>query len=312
MEEVKEKTPTKSVFIGKTANQTIADAMLYPEPKDLWNKLWYENEACCLFSDSNLGKSILAVQIAAEIAENQDVALFDFELSSKQFQKRYTDDEGNNQYPFSDRLMRYEINPTEIYNADFEKAIIEGIENVVKSKGAKVVIIDNLTYLCMSAEKGDAAGSLMMKLMQLKRLYELSILVLAHTPKRALTNPITQNDLAGSKRLFNFFDSCFAIGKSCKDDKLRYIKQLKCRNGEFSYGSDEVMVCSIDKGADNFLRFNFIGLGIERNHLKELTDEDKAERITKAKEMAREGKTNVYIASQFDVSEGAVRKWLKS
>lgn len=39
----------------------------------------------------------------------------------------------------------------------------------------------------------------MQRLMKLKLQYEWSILILAHTPKRPLSNPITQNDLAGSK-----------------------------------------------------------------------------------------------------------------
>ena len=54
----------------------------------------------------------------------------------------------------------------------------------------------------------------------------ISILVLAHTPKRSLDCPITSNDLAGSKRLYNFFDSVFTIGKSAQDGGLRYVKQL--------------------------------------------------------------------------------------
>ena len=40
---------------------------------------------------------------------------------------------------------------------------------------------------------------------QSQKRYALSILVLAHTPKRSLDCPITSNDLAGSKRLYNFF-----------------------------------------------------------------------------------------------------------
>lgn len=54
----------------------------------------------------------------------------------------------------------------------------------------------------------------MIHLNNLKKRYGLSILVLAHTPKRSMECPITSNDLAGSKRLYNFFDSVFAIGKS--------------------------------------------------------------------------------------------------
>lgn len=72
----------------KTANQTILDAATRPNPKDLYHSLWYEGEVCCLFADSNLGKSIYAVQMADEIARDQKILYVDCELSDKQFQLR--------------------------------------------------------------------------------------------------------------------------------------------------------------------------------------------------------------------------------
>ena len=116
-------------------------------------------------------------------------------------------------------------------------------------------------------EKGDAAGRLMIQLNNLKKRYALSILVLAHTPKRSLDCPITSNDLAGSKRLYNFFDSVFTIGKSAQDGGLRYVKQLKVRYGTFSHDADNVIVYEIDK-VDAFLQFVFRGYSTEKEHLK--------------------------------------------
>jgi hypothetical protein len=59
----------------------------------------------------------------------------------------------------------------------------------------------------------------------LKNKHNLSILILAHTPKRNFTNPLSNNDLQGSKMLANFIDSSIAIGKSYLNEDLRYIKQ---------------------------------------------------------------------------------------
>lgn len=77
----------------KTANQTILDAATRPNPKDLYHSLWYEGEVCCLFADSNLGKSIYAVQMADEIARDQKILYVDCELFDKQFQLRYLNPE---------------------------------------------------------------------------------------------------------------------------------------------------------------------------------------------------------------------------
>lgn len=53
----------------------------------------------------------------------------------------------------------------------------------------------------------------MKQLKTLKNKYDLSLLILAHTPKRDLSKQLTRNDLQGSKMLINFCDSCFAIAK---------------------------------------------------------------------------------------------------
>lgn len=152
------------MFTVKTANRTIKEAALRPNPDALWLTLWYEGEVCCLFSDSNMGKSIYAVQIATSIADKQRVLYFDFELSDKQFQLRYSD-EANNLNQFPDNLYRVEINRDSLDSANFEEAVIGNIEQAAIKSGAKVLIIDNLTYLCIASEKGDAAGTLMFRLM---------------------------------------------------------------------------------------------------------------------------------------------------
>lgn len=297
------------MFTIKSANETLMEASQRPNPDTLWLSLWYEGECCCLFSDSNLGKSIYAVQIASDIARKQKVMYFDFELSDKQFQLRYTDDDGK-LFQFPDNLFRVEINK-ELINAEcFEDRLINDIEQAAKETNVRVFIIDNLTYLCVASEKGDAAGSLMMRLMALKRKYDLSMLIIAHTPKRPLTNPITANDLAGSKKLFNFFDSAFAIGRSAKDENLRYIKQLKCRYGEFQYDSNNVIVAQIEKvGA--FTQFVPMGYATEREHLRELSDKDLSKEKDRIKELSDNGLSYRNIANELGISLGKVQRALK-
>ena len=234
----------------KTANRTILEASQLPTPRALWDSFWYEGELSCLFADSNVGKSILAVQIADRIARTDNVLYLDFELSEKQFQLRYTDEHGK-PYTFPERLYRVSLDCDALLDADFEGTIIGSIEQMAQQTRCRIFIVDNLTYLCCAMEKGDAAGRLMIQLNNLKKRYGLSILVLAHTPKRSLDCSITSNDLAGSKRLYNFFDSVFVIGKSALDGGLRYVKQLKVRYGTFSYDADNVIVYEIEKTDDN-------------------------------------------------------------
>jgi len=150
----------------------------------------------------------------------------------------------------------------------------------------------------------------MKRLKALKNKYDLSILVLAHTPKRDLSKPITRNDLAGSKMLINFCDSVFSIGESNLDKSIRYFKQIKSRNTEILFDAENVIICQIEK-PDNFLQFDFLDFGTEREHLKQFTENDREQRISEASELKKQGVSNVEIARMFGVSEGAVRKWIK-
>lgn len=311
------------LFTIKTANNWIEEAKNRPIPKMLFSQLWYEGEICILFADTNLGKSILAVQIGNSISkgeqiksfiietQKQSVLYFDFELSDKQFQNRYSKDYKEN-YVFDDNFLRVEINPDLELPKDvtFDDYLILSIEKSILSSNSKVLIIDNITYLKSDNEKAKEALPLMKKLKELKTKYSLSILILAHTPKRDLSKPITRNDLAGSKMLINFCDSCFTIGESTQDKQIRYIKQIKQRNCEQVFDADNVCVCQINKEY-NFLQFEFVNLGNEREHLKQYTEKDKNNVILQVKELSQQGKSQRAISSEVGISLGAVNKYLK-
>lgn len=254
----------------------------------LFSEFWHDEALCILFADTNSGKSILAVQIANSIsngeairgfkleAKKQVVMYFDFEMSDKQFEKRYSINYANH-YIFDNNFLRIEINPDCTDFNDFEKALFEAIENNIVLYDAKILIIDNLTYLKTQAtETAKEALPLMKRLKELKIKHNLSILALAHTPKRNLIYPITKNDLAGSKHLSNFADSIFAIGESCKDKSLRYLKQLKARATEVVYDSENIIVTEISQPY-NFLAFEFLDFSNEREHLKQPTENEQAD-----------------------------------
>ena len=298
-------TDNIGMFTIRTANRTIAEAAMRPNPRQLYQELWYEGEVCCLFSDSNLGKSIYAVQMADTIATLRPVLLVDCELTDKQFQMRYTDIDTGVMHIFPELLYRAEINPNTLDVKDYETKIFHHIEAAAQHMKCNIIIIDNLTYLCNSSDKGVDAGLFMMKLMNLKKKYGWSLLIIAHTPKRSLMSPITQNDLAGSKKLYNFFDSVFAIGKSAKDSRLRYVKQLKVRAGEFRYDSSNVIVYEIEK-TDGFVHFEFKEFSTEKEHLKERTEKEITSTHRNVHELKSQGKSTREIAAYLGLSKSKV------
>ncbi len=208
--------------------------------------------------------------------------------------------------------MRVEINPeAEIPDGvTFEDFLSHSLERSIAETGARILIIDNLTYLKNETEKAKDALPLMKQLKALKSKYGLSILALAHTPKRDLTKPITRNDLQGSKMLMNFCDSSFSIGESHADTSLRYLKQIKQRSTEQIYDADNVCVCQVVK-PENFLLFELIGHSSEYKHLKQQSEQEADDRLADAAQMKKDGVTNAEIARKYGVSEGAVRKWFR-
>jgi hypothetical protein len=311
-------------FITKSTNDWINEAKKRPIPKMLFGEFWYENELCILFSDTNLGKSILAFQICDSISngapikgfklekEASKILYFDFELSDKQLEKRCSNNYQDH-YDFNNNFLRSEINPESVLPETFksyEEFLCDGIEKLIIRQNVKILVIDNITYLKNDTEKAKDALHLMKLLNSLKKKYSLSILVLAHTPKRDATKPITKNDLSGSKMLMNFCDSSFAIGDSFRQSGLRYLKQIKQRNTEHIYDSNNVVLCNIEK-KHNFLEFNFQGFDIEYEHLKVVSQLPSEERTQKVIELKSNGLSNVEIGKELGISEGTVRYILK-
>lgn len=320
---------TKGLFTVKSANKWIAESKKKPIPEMLFGEFWFEQELCILFADTNQGKSILAVQIGNSIsrgecipgfkleAQKQPVLYFDFELSAKQFESRYstkneTEKRYENHHVWDNDFIRVEINPRADVpeGISFEQYLNQSLEQSISETGAKVLIIDNLTYLKSDTEKSKEAAPLVKGLQSIIDKYECSILVLAHTPKRDLSKPISRNDLQGSKRLIDFCDCAFTIGESHHDTSVKYFMQIKVRAMEFIYTPENVVVCQLHK-PHNFLHFEFLNFGTEREHLKHPTETDREQLIENVKELTQKGYSQRQIAAELSIGLGTVNKYLK-
>jgi hypothetical protein len=125
-----------------TTNEWIEYAKNNPIPLMLFGELWFEKEMAILFSDTNLGKSIVAVQIANSLSKGmstanltnqcpaQKVLYLDFELTSKQFENRYSTD-FDDHYIFDDNFLRSELDLDKIRNIDseFEDELLKSLES---------------------------------------------------------------------------------------------------------------------------------------------------------------------------------------
>ena len=293
----------------KPANDWIVDSLNSPDPKTFFHDLIVQYENTVIFAASNVGKSILAIQIAEHIARTEKILYIDLELSSKQFQMRYTDTSTGEVHIFPSNFIRAEIDPELIMGADLEQEILDSIEEAAL-QGISYFVVDNLTFICNDSEKGATAGSFMMKLISLKKKYHLTIIVIAHTPKRRGYDPITQSDLAGSAKLMNFFDAGIALARSARDNNLRYLKQVKVRTGEYQYDSDNVIIYDVIKD-NGFLRFELQDYGKEEDHLKNGDSSEDLEEIEDILKLQAQDKSLRDIARILGISLGKVQRRLK-
>ena len=302
-----------------------------PEAKMLFGELWHQGELAIMFADTNVGKSVLAVQLGDNIAKarktgtfacsakKQRVLYVDFELSTAQFYHRYKHPDGN--YEFSGNFFRAQFNPANDDAGDlqyYHDAVIAGLEYKINLVKATVLIIDNITCLRGGTESAAVALRLMNSLKSLKAEYNLSILVLAHTPKRRNpSRPISADDMHGSKLLINFADSAFAIGRSAADHSLCYLKQIKQRNTQQRYGDDNVCLCRITRPG-NFLHFTFNGYSPEQPHLRttarlppQLQSAEHERLLTEITALTAEGLSQREISRRLNIALGLVNKMMR-
>ena len=295
----------------------------------MFGEHWRVGELAILFGETGSGKSLLAAQIVHAVSSGwqptqpwpfeldvspQRVVYFDLELSDEQFDKRYTSAPGDPpaEFPFNPRFIRvpprsedYEIPPG---FRDYTEWLIHSMVEFIEVSDARVVIIDNITWLNNATQIGNSATRVMKMLNRLKKSMDLSILVIAHTPKRPIHTRLTLNDLQGSIMLANLTDSLFALGTSTKGRDIRYVKSIKRRS--FAGGSiDEVSVIRLVKD-QCFLGFEYLGEEDETEHAPKISRE-RLIKIEKMLSLADRGLTQKRIGEMTGVSSATVNRCLK-
>ena len=248
-------------------NDYLEKGRMMDAPKELIPHVLVEHEVTFFFGDTGIGKSIFATQMAREVArQGKRVLYISFELSQQQWAQRYPG------FHFPDTLYIANIDYTKMHDVTEQNRILDEIQRLALEYGIEVVVIDNFTNLCINSKEGSEAGNIMLQLLSLRMTHNWTMLILAHVPKRKPGDPLTLNDLAGSKILSNLADNVVGLNKSKKDKDLRYIIQLKYRSFSIELDYKNVQELMITD-SDNWLHFEYGGYDEERAHLPRSRDE---------------------------------------
>jgi archaellum biogenesis ATPase FlaH len=280
-------------FTTTTINQSFAKAKdSITNKKNLFGDLITVGDLTILFGRSNVGKSFLAFQIAEAIAsgkhvlslmsivdnqsttnqynlnnetEAQPLIYFDFEATIEKNYNRYRAKGQSFPYAFSENL--YVSYPDKLSLID-PLLFIDAMAEETTKTGAKVVIIDNLSAISQDNEKSGNAAKLMSKIRDYQRANNLTVIILAHTPKIIEGQPITENNLAGSANIYNLSDAVFAINTTSQATNIRYIKQLKSKYNEKVFEGENVITIKFGENLNGFKGFDFLAYNSEESLIK--------------------------------------------
>lgn len=276
------------------------------KPTELIPHVIVEHETTILFGDTGLGKSTIALQWAIQIAETGKKVLFiNFELTPQQLASKFDGKEiPENLYIAS---IRYDL----MHDVTDQSQILGEIECKAIEIGCDIVFIDNLTNLCINSKEGGEAGNIMLQLIGLRMTHNWTMVILAHVPKRKPTDPLTINDLAGSKMISNFADNVIGINKSKLGKEKRYLIQLKYRSLPIELDYKNVQELTMTN-SDGYLHFEYGSYDEERKHLPRSRDEAEELERDIAKELREpNGLSYRDIAEKLGTSLGKVQRVAK-
>lgn len=137
------------------------------------------------------------------------------------------------------------------------------------------------------------------------------MLILAHVPKRKPSDPLSLNDLAGSKILSNLADNVVGLNKSKLGSDKRYIIQLKYRSFPIELDYTNVQELTL-KMSDGYLHFEYGDFEEERIHLPRSRDEKAELERDIIKELKQpNGLSYREIADKLGTSLGTVQRTAK-
>ena len=287
-----------------------------PAPSTLWHGLWNEGEIACLFGDPNIGKSLLANQIANEAAAmGHQVLYVDFENPDIHFHSRYTTKEetfignyGNIHYVG----LRFDTAHSASYTIEQK---FQAIQDAILVHRTPVVIIDDISHI-LPAKFSERSQSILHQLRHLAQNWHVAILVLAHTRYHRPDTPLSITHLAGSREFSFAFDSIFALGKVTNElpatdgealVPTHYIRQFKARAAAITYDEDHVMRLHLNKRPGMELAFHIIdNFGIEAQLITPSHLYPGSEILTQILQLHIQGLSLRQIATQLSISPSFV------
>lgn len=301
-------TAAPSIFAIKPANAWLQEAASRPLPRDLWKNrgIIYTGMVTCIFGQPGAGKTILATQIAADIARAGTPVLYlDCGQPSRAFTSRYRT--AQKQAAFPDSLLRAHLDLCPENKKLKLEDLLDALTEAIKQSGASVIFIDDITTIIASVTRCNPIN-LMAALNRLANENDLTLILVAQTPRRAQHRAVTETTMGRLKSIWAYVDSLIAITQL--DETVHYIKQLKrSYGGPIRFGAEGIIACQLNCDTAN-LHFEEVDQLPESALLSEPKTDDQQQTVALVQEMHNMGSTVREIAQELNLSPATISRYL--
>jgi hypothetical protein len=216
----------------RTFADIVDDGSKEPPRRKIAGTFLYEDTNTFFFSRTNMGKSILAFQIAYAAAtgtsidpcsallnqcEPMKTLVLDLEMDAKTLFDRHGQAVLKTDHRLLDNLIYLHEKTDKKVLIGFE--LLEKIEKEATDNQAKLIIIDNISKLLPDSLKAETVTMVISKLKLIREKTGAFFLVIGHTTKGDVKTCISGSSYYGSAMLQNFFQEIFYLDAT-KDNRF--------------------------------------------------------------------------------------------
>lgn len=341
--------PGQSMLEVRPASHWIIKPREQMPRAELYGPMWREGDVSVLFGAKSVGKSLFAVQLAEDIAtgsrsltqidpksprvrkgrspdttQDHKVLLVDLEHTAGQFTERYTNRSplpGKRPYRTRFHFQRASIGEVgqipKCFKGRIHEYLLHSIADAIETSGAKVVIIDGITYMLRGRPTAHTMTSVLKSLKLFAQTNNVSILATAPTVEQAsLSGSAEAVKRAGriarparsrhvrELQLASLADSVILLAASTYGPEYRYTKLLAARSSSIprsevlTYqlrgntdpfaGNAGTLACSSDSPLSTLNSpLVYLGPSKEHDHLRDYEAEALAEELSHQRELKR-------------------------
>lgn len=282
--------------------------------KLLWRNYWAQGELCILTGDTGAGKTLLALQVAKEIAcgkktKPAKILYLGHEYDKRGFAERF----GPACKKTAENFFFAVFNNAQsgVYKTYdvFKEWLMQGLTGLLDSTGAKLLIFDQPDRLNLSNLQW---LDFLNVVEQLRLERGLSVLLIVNCRTRNTNKAVELYHAYKHQYTTAFADSVVAIARCHSGHHTRYLKLLKCKNRNmpgFNYVTSFLIV--VNK-ARHLILHPHLKRVPEKDMLPRSAAQGRKDKLITAESLRRDGLGYKRIADMLDLPESTTRSQLKN